>query len=65
MRSLFLTIFRVLNTLLMMKMLLQERMKAINERRFQKIEEEVVDTTDDILENLKNMASEALTLMGF
>ncbi|KAM3581306.1 hypothetical protein VKS41_006131 [Umbelopsis sp. WA50703] len=34
-----------------------ERMKAINERRFQKIEEEVLEMTDDILENLKNMES--------
>jgi hypothetical protein len=39
----------------------QERMKAINERRFQKIEEEVLEMTDDILENLKNMASRVLT----
>jgi hypothetical protein len=31
------------------------RIKAINERRFQKIETEVADMTDDIKENLKNM----------
>jgi hypothetical protein len=37
---------------------LQARIRAINERRFQKIEGEVADMTDDIKENLKNMVGD-------
>ena len=45
--------------------MLKARLKAINERRFQNIENQVADLKDDIQENLKNMVCNGINSHWF